>query len=287
MALRVVLLRALIIILFLLLLWLGAILLKQVAIIGIPFVSSFFKEVGNGETTSFWNDKWLGNFSLRDRFKRLVRFESNLDVRVRDRASCMGSNRVGCWGWSRVPFGRALGELDELNQLLSSHVSKGDGPDAWRWGGSTSGRFTTNILSESVTTKLLHAGTNVFETLRNNLVPKKVEVFVWRARKRRLPVLDWWGMGGSPNLGLGEMFQGKASLCMSEDGAKIWEAVEWICGYLIWKNRNQKVFNNKCWSPPVALCEIQVKSFEWIAKRYKSKNIDWHTWLHKPQVLVS
>ncbi|XP_071700132.1 uncharacterized protein [Rutidosis leptorrhynchoides] len=234
--------------------------------IGVPFVSSFFKEVGNGATTSFWNDKWLGDFSLRDRFKRLVRFESNLDVSVCDRTSCMGSNRVGCWGWSRVPFGCALGELDELNHLLSSHVSKGDGPDAWRWGGSTSGRFTTNILSELITTKLLHSDTNVFETLRNNLVPKKVEVFVWRARKRQLPVLTeldkrgidlhstrcplcddsvesvehslilcklafdiwskvlvWWGMGGSPNLSLGEMFQGKASLCMSEDGTRIWK----------------------------------------------------------------
>ncbi|XP_071694430.1 uncharacterized protein [Rutidosis leptorrhynchoides] len=166
--------------------------------------------------------------------------------------------------------------------------------------------------------------------MRNSLVPKKVEVFVWRAKRRRLPVLTeldkrgidlhsvrcpicdndietvdhslifckdtldiwnkvykWWGFNGVTNLSISEIFCGNSPHQLSTLGAKIWQAVEWSCGYLIWKNRNQKVFCNKSWNPPVALNEIQVKNYNWIAKRCKSKKIEWHTWLHNPLSFIA
>ncbi|XP_071712229.1 uncharacterized protein [Rutidosis leptorrhynchoides] len=81
-------------------------------------------------------------------------------------------------------------------------------------------------------------------------------------------------------------FRVNSSFQTSNIGLKIWQAIEWTCGYLIWKNRNKVVFKKLCWNPPLALNEIQVKSFEWIAKRCKSKSIEWHSWLTNPKCIV-
>ncbi|XP_071739199.1 uncharacterized protein [Rutidosis leptorrhynchoides] len=165
---------------------------------------------------------------------------------------------------------------------------------------------------------------NNVSTQKNNLIPKKVGVFVWRAKRKRLPVLveldkrgvdlnsvrcplcddtlesvehtlfscvhakvvwekvyNWWGNLTSLG-GFDDAFDGKFNTQASILGAKIWQAVQWTTGYLIWKNRNQKVFKNSSWSPPMALNEIQVKSYDWVAKRCKSKKIEWHDWLNNP-----
>ncbi|XP_071709240.1 uncharacterized protein [Rutidosis leptorrhynchoides] len=165
--------------------------------------------------------------------------------------------------------------------------------------------------------------------MRNNLVPKKLEIFIWRACQKRLPVLfeidkrgvdlhsvrcplcdddletvehslifcklsldiwdrvfAWWGFGNMSNLILGEILRGKCPLSSSILGTKIWQAVEWVCAYLIWKNRNEKVFRGKSWTAPVALNEIQLKSFDWISNRLKKTKIDWLTWLHNPSVYL-
>ncbi|XP_071694377.1 uncharacterized protein [Rutidosis leptorrhynchoides] len=179
--------------------------------------------------------------------------------------------------------------------------------------------FSTNKLSKLIDSKVLLPGTNCVETFRNNFVPKKVEVFIWRARKKRLPTLseldkrgidlnsvryqlcdddiesvdhalvfckhvfeiwekgfDWWGVNFLYSISINELFQASSNIGMTEFGSKLWQAITWATGYLIWHNRNKKIFNNKVWSAPIALCEIQVKSFDWVAKRCREKKIDWH-----------
>ncbi|XP_071740708.1 uncharacterized protein [Rutidosis leptorrhynchoides] len=236
---------------------------------------------------------------------------------------------AGCWEWVRMPSGRTLSEFNELCSLISKGSLSPSKSDSWRWGLSSNGIFMTNKLSKLIDLKNLHQGTNVFESLRNDLIPKKVEVFVWKARKKRLPslveldkrvidlhsvrckicddvvesvdhtlifckvafeiwtkVCEWWGINRIPSLSVNEIFQGSSPVAMSDLESKIWQAVTWTCGYLIWWNRNQKTFSNKVWSVPVALCEIQVKSFEWIAKRCRKRSIDWHNWIHNPHVFL-
>ncbi|XP_071695636.1 uncharacterized protein [Rutidosis leptorrhynchoides] len=145
------------------------------------------------------------------------------------------------------------------------------------------------------------------------MVPKKVDVFVWRAGRERLPVLveldkrgvdldsvlcplcgefvetvdhalfscklvrviwekilAWWGIA-STKVNFDSLQGAVSSLNCSGAGIKIWQGLVWISMYLIWKNRNQMVFKKSSWSPPVAVNDIQVKSFEWIAMRNKLK----------------
>ncbi|XP_071727369.1 uncharacterized protein [Rutidosis leptorrhynchoides] len=72
-----------------------------------------------------------------------------------------------------------------------------DMSDSWGWGGCKNRSFTTKNLTKLIDEKTLKACADVKETLINNLVPKKVGVFIWRARKKRLPVrkeLYKWGI---------------------------------------------------------------------------------------------
>ncbi|XP_071694857.1 uncharacterized protein [Rutidosis leptorrhynchoides] len=173
--------------------------------------------------------------------------------------------------------------------------------------------------------KFLLEGRGQRETIRNNLVPKKVNIFISRVLHKPIPVLveldksgidlnsvrcpicdddvetidhslifctsafdiwskvyKWWGIGPYSNLSIHESFSGKLNISISELGMKIWQAVEWMCGYLLWKNRNNKVFKNKSWSGPSALNEIQILSFDWISRRIKNVQLDWYTWLVNP-----
>ncbi|XP_071708924.1 uncharacterized protein [Rutidosis leptorrhynchoides] len=192
------------------------------------------------------------------------------------------------------------------------------------------GLFKVKILTSKIDEKILAANSSQHKTLRNNLVPKKIEIFVWRALRKRLPVrieLDkigidlhsvrcplcdedvesvdhsliscklaievwdrvfrWWKMGTFGSYTLVDVLNDKGSQSMTSLGKKICQAIKWVCAYLVWSNRNNKVFKDKCWNAPVALNEIQAKYFEWISNRVKRKKVEWHVWLSNPRVYLN
>ncbi|XP_071728520.1 uncharacterized protein [Rutidosis leptorrhynchoides] len=107
------------------------------------------------------------------------------------------------------------------------------------------------------------------------------------ARDLWVRVGKWWNLGSPSFNNLGELLKDVGSLSMSSSGRLILQATFWVCAFLIWKNRNNKVFQGKCWSTPVALNEVQIKSFEWISSCVKDKKFDWLTWISNPSVLLS
>ncbi|XP_071713336.1 uncharacterized protein [Rutidosis leptorrhynchoides] len=158
-----------------------------------------------------------------------------------------------------------------------------DKVDSWSWALSSNGCFNCKSLSGLIDSKLLNNTSVLAGTMRNNLVPKKVEVFIWRARKGRIPALAELdkrgvdlhsGVTRPAVVGLNDILEGNLGSFGSNQGKDIWQAALWTSVYLIWKNRNEKVFKNKCWSALVALSEIQVKGFEWIAKRQTKDSIN-------------
>nr|GEW31699.1 transposon TX1 [Tanacetum cinerariifolium] len=63
----------------------------------------------------------------------------------------------------------------------------------------------------------------------------------------------------------------------------MWQAMIWILGYFIWKERNARVFKGKASSLNKILQDIQLKSYEWIARRSgKKSGINWQQWLFDP-----
>ncbi|XP_071736119.1 uncharacterized protein [Rutidosis leptorrhynchoides] len=271
---------------------------------GVYFSKSFTKLIGNGRGTLFCEDAWIKDIALKDVFKRLVRLETNTKATVADRVNWDGNWCSPTWEWSRVVTGRTIGELEELERLISTWKMASEKEDSWSWNLCGSGKFSTKSLTKQIMAKCLPPNASNLSTLKNDLVSIKVGVFVWRARKERLPVLfeldkrgvdlnsvlcplcgdevetvshalfhckmvreiwnkvfKWWGLDPAQH-GIDNILCGKSQLSCSSEGENIWQATVWTSVYLIWKYRNLKIFKKVSWSPPVALNDIQVKSYE-------------------------
>ncbi|GJW74221.1 reverse transcriptase domain, reverse transcriptase zinc-binding domain protein [Tanacetum coccineum] len=127
--------------------------------IDFSFKNSFNLKVSNGLSTSFWNDAWWPDGPrLMDAFPRLFALESFQDCKVNDRWILSNGSWIGNWAW-RIPLrGRAS---DDPASLLSrlNNFSLSLGEDKWVWNGDASGK----------------------------LIPRKVNICVWRASLNRLP----------------------------------------------------------------------------------------------------
>ena len=67
-------------------------------------------------------------------------------------------------------------------------VVSNDCRDRWRWTLGEDGDFKVKELSRLVEEKIIQVESGGQATLWNKLVPKKVNIFVWRVLKGRLPV---------------------------------------------------------------------------------------------------
>ncbi|GJR97831.1 RNA-directed DNA polymerase, eukaryota, reverse transcriptase zinc-binding domain protein [Tanacetum coccineum] len=169
---------------------------KEIDRLGIEFTSSFGRKLGNGESIHFWVDKWVGNYKLCDRFPRLFRLERNKEVHVGDRGCWDHIGWNWCWDWVANPRGRSLGELEDCISLVRDHVPSRDGTDSWKWM-LEDGGFSVKVLKEMVDEKVLGLRSQVEETKWCRIVPRKVNVFMWRLKCDRIPVrtlLDNIGM---------------------------------------------------------------------------------------------
>ncbi|GJZ53830.1 RNA-directed DNA polymerase, eukaryota, reverse transcriptase zinc-binding domain protein [Tanacetum coccineum] len=155
--------------------------------IDFSFKNSFNLKVSNGLSTSFWNDAWWPDGPrLMDAFPRLFALESFQDCKVNDRWILSNGSWIGNWAW-RIPLrGRAS---DDPASLLSrlNNFSLSLGEDKWVWNGDASRKFKLCNLSASIQVKLLadcHLGQH---HTWNRLIPRKVNICVWKASLNRLP----------------------------------------------------------------------------------------------------
>ncbi|XP_071709057.1 uncharacterized protein [Rutidosis leptorrhynchoides] len=157
--------------------------------LGLHFANSFLKVIGDGASTRFWEDPWLCELSLKDKFRRLSYFEVDRAVLVRDRIQWLDGSITMTWGWNRDLNGLAQDDLNALIILLNSYVKQDKPTDSWSWNMAANGIYTIKKMSGYIDDITIGNNTaHQNETLKNNLVPKKVEVFIWRVLKRRIPV---------------------------------------------------------------------------------------------------
>ncbi|XP_071726794.1 uncharacterized protein [Rutidosis leptorrhynchoides] len=140
-----------------------------------------------GTETLFWHDKWIGEPVLKQAFPKLFRLESNKLALVSDRLQWTGSEgRVQfSWQWSTLPRWRILSDLQQLENRLSVAKCSGRNVDNWVWKPCCSGIYTTKSLIEMLNSSV---DTHVKPTIRNNLIPQKVGILMWRASQNKLPV---------------------------------------------------------------------------------------------------
>ncbi|XP_071700289.1 uncharacterized protein [Rutidosis leptorrhynchoides] len=150
--------------------------------------TSIVKTIVNGEDTLFWKDSWLGNFCLCEKFDRLFRLETNQNASVADRILKTKSSWSANWEWSREPTGRTEDELRQLLNCLASFAFANNPRDSWSWTMHPSGQFSSKMLTCLLNDCILQNAALPFDTMRNNFVPQKIGIFVWRTKLGRLPV---------------------------------------------------------------------------------------------------
>ncbi|GJX38525.1 copia protein [Tanacetum coccineum] len=118
------------------------------------------------------------------------------------------------------------------------------------------GIFTVKELSRMIEETSLHVNDDGQEMLWNKLVPKKVNIFVWRALKGRLPVcleLDKRDINldsvlcpscNNATESIGGFFASFGNVNTPTKLTKVWQAVIWTTDYFIWKERNDHVLKN-------------------------------------------
>ncbi|XP_071712611.1 uncharacterized protein [Rutidosis leptorrhynchoides] len=234
-------------------------------------------------------------------------------------------NWCAFWQWSRIPSGRTNDELVALEAAVRDFRFSDYHSDVWNWNLNNNGRFITSVLNKLIDTKILSGSNGSLATMRNNLVPQKLGIFIWRSKLNRLPVLSeldkrgvdldsvlcpicsshietsehilfqctfavdiwsrvsrWWSSNPSSTSNYSALFSGTTSSSNPNNYSKLWQAIEWITGYLLWKNRNNMVFKKKKGNGPLLLSEIQIKSFEWISNRSRKLSLTWLQWLTNP-----
>ncbi|GKD59605.1 reverse transcriptase domain, reverse transcriptase zinc-binding domain protein, partial [Tanacetum coccineum] len=167
------------------------------------FENQFAKKVGDGLHMSFWNDKWVGDVAFRDRFVRLYRMESNKEAKVGHKGSWVNGEWEWCWEWSRVPRGRTVGELEELEATLADVRLKQFNEDSWAWKldakvnvfvwRALNGRLPVRVELDKkgidLDTLLCLGCDNVVESLDHCLVLCENVINVWDM------IFAWWGVG--------------------------------------------------------------------------------------------
>ncbi|GJY03614.1 RNA-directed DNA polymerase, eukaryota, reverse transcriptase zinc-binding domain protein [Tanacetum coccineum] len=146
---------------------------------GIIPLSFLRKRVGNGTDTKFWQDVWIGEISLQSKFPRLYRLALNKECSI-----CEVWNNGWVFNWSRpILRGTLLHQLNDLTAILDS-VQFSDSEDSWIWSlGSPS--FTVKCTRDHIDNCILPDDGS--ETIWNRYLPKKINIFLWRAVRDRLP----------------------------------------------------------------------------------------------------
>ncbi|GKA64594.1 RNA-directed DNA polymerase, eukaryota, reverse transcriptase zinc-binding domain protein [Tanacetum coccineum] len=142
-------------------------------------LSSMKRQVNNGATTSFWYDSWADSSPLKSLFPRLFHLATNKDSSVRE-------NWQNGWNlaWVRNSFsGYNASQLVILQNMISSIILN-DSEDTWTW--SLGGNFFT-VRSARCQIDGEFLPDQGHSTRWNQIIPKKVNIFVWRASRDRLP----------------------------------------------------------------------------------------------------
>ncbi|MCI03482.1 putative non-LTR retroelement reverse transcriptase, partial [Trifolium medium] len=95
------------------------------------FAQSVVKKLGNGMSTSFWGEVWVGDLALKDRFPRLFSISIQKEATV---AALRSDTDIGSWNllWRRRLFVWEEELLGQLQDLISP-VTLSEVGDRWGW----------------------------------------------------------------------------------------------------------------------------------------------------------
>ncbi|GJS41117.1 RNA-directed DNA polymerase, eukaryota, reverse transcriptase zinc-binding domain protein [Tanacetum coccineum] len=176
---------------------------KQALWFNINLPSIFKIKLGNGQSTSFWHDPWIGGSPLEDLFPRLYRLDTNPNCNVFDRKPTdivhVSSDHLVSfgpkdatspprllfqWAWHREP--RTTPELEELANLVSllSQLHLTISEDTWEFSIDDSIFFIVKGMRCYITS--MSPPASYVTTRWNRIVLLKVNINTWRVMNGRM-----------------------------------------------------------------------------------------------------
>ncbi|KAI3704850.1 hypothetical protein L1987_75079 [Smallanthus sonchifolius] len=153
---------------------------------------SFFQNikgvVGNGRDIQFWIDPWTCNRPLKEMFPALFRLETNKRCLVFDRYDRLALSFSNKWEWRRWPS--TVAEVSEWDVLVSmlQVFSLTEAPDRWEWIGGDQADFSVKAVKNFLRSDNDYSSNFVFKW--SKWVPKKCNIFIWRAEMGRIATVD-------------------------------------------------------------------------------------------------
>nr|GFB86332.1 hypothetical protein [Tanacetum cinerariifolium] len=103
----------------------------------IDLMSYMHMNLGNGLSTSFWDDNWCTGGNLKNLFPRVYALENNKRISVRDKLAHPTLNQ----SLRRWPRGGAeVSQMEKLKNMIDP-VSLKQGKDSWVWSMNTSDSY--------------------------------------------------------------------------------------------------------------------------------------------------
>ncbi|PNY12727.1 ribonuclease H [Trifolium pratense] len=163
-------------------------------VVGVDHIHGmFFKKIGNGGTTSFWHDSWLGPQPLKEVFPRFFLISVHKESSVLE----VGRWVSGCWEWE-VRWRRNLFVWEEelQNALLEvlTPIQLSNVEDEWRCHYVNGGMFSVSLLYKYLSGRIIPPIARDPKLVRDlgflweSLAPSKVIVFSWQLLLCRLPI---------------------------------------------------------------------------------------------------
>ncbi|MFS7972209.1 putative reverse transcriptase zinc-binding domain-containing protein [Helianthus anomalus] len=152
-------------------------------------LSSFMRgDLGNGRELLFWLDPWLLPNPLKDEMPSLFRLEAQKCCTVKDRLVLPVSNPNGKWEWRTVPNSNVeIAEWSRLCSLLQS-IDLSDRADRWSWLGVGSNGFSIGAVKRLFELNSDYSSRFVWDWCK--WLPKKCNLFAWRAEQDRIPTRE-------------------------------------------------------------------------------------------------
>ncbi|XP_021971591.1 uncharacterized protein LOC110866755 [Helianthus annuus] len=146
-------------------------------------------QIGCGDKTYFWLDKWAGDFALKDRFPSLFALQMDKFSLVQHRYSITNDQVSWLWGGDTTVTQLELADLwDECKNLIQN-VELKKKYDRWMWKQEDEREeFTIGNLRSELDSMTSIPETQVLKWL--SWIPKKINCFLWRAVLDRIPTRD-------------------------------------------------------------------------------------------------
>lgn len=141
----------------------------------------YIKKIGDGTQTKFWKDRWCKGEVLCENFPLIYALEVDKECFVVDRIKDNGP----AWNWARrLRQGTVQQQMGVFLGFVGEAVC-GLGPDRWYWDIEQDGIFSVAGTRKHIDNIVLEG--NCIETRWCELVPRKVNIFIWRLLLGRLP----------------------------------------------------------------------------------------------------